>query len=58
MQDAVEESESSKEDEGAQESSAERENEESEDENAKIRKSALDKLEKAGEDSIFSQASI
>ncbi|KAF4391561.1 hypothetical protein G4B88_030712 [Cannabis sativa] len=56
MQDAGEESESSKEEEGAEESEAKGESEESEDESAKIRKSALDKLEKASEDSIFSQA--
>ncbi|KAF4366873.1 hypothetical protein F8388_013938 [Cannabis sativa] len=58
MQDAGEESESSKEEEGAEESEAKGESEESEDESAKIRKSALDKLEKASEDSIFSQASL
>ncbi|XP_060963990.1 uncharacterized protein LOC133033295 [Cannabis sativa] len=49
MQDAGEESESSKEEEGAEESEAKGES-------AKIRKSALDKLEKASEDSIFSQS--
>ncbi|PON56990.1 hypothetical protein PanWU01x14_177200 [Parasponia andersonii] len=58
MQNAGEESESSKEEEGAEESAGERESEESEDERARIRKSALDKLEKASEDSIFSQASL
>ncbi|GMN37521.1 hypothetical protein TIFTF001_006881 [Ficus carica] len=59
LQNTAEESEeSSKEDEAAEESAAEseKENEESEEESSRLRKSALDKLEKAGEDSIFSQA--
>ncbi|KAJ7967402.1 BAT2 domain protein [Quillaja saponaria] len=53
MQNTSEDSESSKEeDEEAEESATEKE---SEDVNQKIRKSALDKLEKASEDSIFGQ---
>ncbi|EXB63670.1 hypothetical protein L484_027013 [Morus notabilis] len=58
LQNAEEESESSREGEGTEESAAEpeKENEESEDESLKLRKSALDRLEKASEDSIFSQA--
>ncbi|XP_024021238.1 uncharacterized protein LOC21409644 isoform X1 [Morus notabilis] len=57
LQNAEEESESSREGEGTEESAAEpeKENEESEDESLKLRKSALDRLEKASEDSIFSQ---
>lgn len=51
----AEDSESSKEEEGAEESATDKE---SEDENDKLRKSALDKLEKASEDSIFGQASF
>lgn len=60
LQNAEEESESSREGEGTEESAAEpeKENEESEDESLKLRKSALERLEKASEDSIFSQASF
>ncbi|KAF3435679.1 hypothetical protein FNV43_RR22770 [Rhamnella rubrinervis] len=49
----AEDSESSKEEEGAEESATEKE---SEDEEDKRRKSALEKLEKASEDSIFGQS--
>ncbi|XP_062092309.1 uncharacterized protein LOC133798123 [Humulus lupulus] len=56
MQDAGEESEFFKEEEGTEDSAAKGESKESEDESAAIRKSALDKLEKASEDSIFSQS--
>ncbi|XP_015874300.2 uncharacterized protein LOC107411270 [Ziziphus jujuba] len=48
----AEDSESSKEEEGIEESATEKE---SEDENDKLRKSALDRLEKASGDSIFGQ---
>jgi len=54
LQNEAEESESSKEDEGAEDSAAKKE---SDDEDTKLRKSALDRLEKAGEDSLLSQAS-
>jgi cytoskeletal protein RodZ len=54
MQDTAEDSESSKDEGEAEDSTNERE---SEDEKEKIRKSALDKLEKASEESIFGQAS-
>lgn len=53
LQISAEDSESSKEDEGAEGSAKE-----SDDEDNTIRKSALDKLEKASEDSLLSQASI
>lgn len=61
LQNDVNDSESSKEDEPAEESSPKADKEESddsEDVNVKLRKSALDKLEKASEDSIFSQACL
>lgn len=51
----AEDSESSKEGEGAEEPAAEKEGA---DEGDKLRKAALEKLEKAGEDSIFGQASF
>lgn len=49
----AEDSESAKEDEGAEGSAKE-----SDDEDDQLRKSALDKLENASEDSLLSQASI
>jgi len=55
LQNEAEDSESSKEDEGTEDSAAEKE---TDDESTKLRISALDRLEKASEDSILSQASI
>ncbi|KAL2347855.1 hypothetical protein Fmac_001855 [Flemingia macrophylla] len=55
LQNVDEDSESSKEDEGAGGSAAVKAGEESDDEDDKRRRSALDKLEKASEDSLLSQ---
>ncbi|BAT98804.1 uncharacterized protein HKW66_Vig0251950 [Vigna angularis] len=52
LQNEAEDSESSKEDEGTEDSAAEKE---SDNEDTKLRKSALDRLEKASEDSLLSQ---